>query len=457
MVVNTNIQLFLNIYTFSPQVFRLSPSIRSDGSSRFGKNSKYGYFPSAALMWRVSGERFMQNISVISDLKLRLSYGSTGNNNIGNYEHYALVSYPSHIFGGQAVGGMAPNNLENSVLTWEKQRSANFAIDASFLKNRINLTAEYYVARNHQLLYNVNIPMISGFTRALQNIGEVENKGWDFTLKTVNLNGKVNWSTDFNISTFKNKVLKLGPEGDPIINTMHITQIGSPVGMFYGHKTDGVFKSQAELDAGPIWGNGAAASHVGDIRFKDLNGDGVITAEGDKTIIGSPYPDFYGGMTNTVSYKNFQLSVAIQFNYGNQVGYTQDYKMYTRAKYKQFKSKEVWPFWRSEEDPGNGIAPRPHNNPTGGVREKSDRYLDDGSFLKVSNINLSYTFPRQIVQNLHLSSLRLYTSVNNAFLFTKFKDSNPEVSNNSSALQPGMFDYNYPLAISLLFGINVTF
>ena len=157
-----------------------------------------------------------------------------------------------------------------------------------------------------------------------------------------------------------------------------------------------------------------------------------------------------------MSYKDFQLSVAIQYNYGNDVGYTQDYKLYTRAKYKQFPQvKDHWCI--VEGSMGNGTEPRPHNNPTGGVREKSNRYLDDGSFLKVSNINLSYNFPRKIVQNLQLASLRLYTTVNNPFMFTKFKDSNPEVSNNSSALQPGMFDYNYPLATSLLFGINVSF
>jgi len=432
--------------------YYLTASIRADGSSRFGKDNKFGYFPSAAIRWRISQENFLKDINQISDLSLRVTYGQTGNNDIGNYAHLATISYLYHNVGG---GGIAPNNIENTLLTWEKQRSTNFGLDAAFFKNRINLTLEYFQTINHQLLLDVPVPRITGFSTALQNIGEVENKGWEFSLKTHNIKGKVDWQTNFNITTFKNKVLKLGPEGAPIINTNNITKIGEPMGMFYGYKTDGVFKNKEELAKGPIWGTGTAASHVGDIRFKDMNGDGVITPLEDKTIIGTPYPKFYGGMTNSVSYMNFLLSISLTASYGNKVMYESDTKLYTRARYRQYE--QVKHYWKSESDPGNGTEPRPNNNPSGGLRERSDRFLDDGSFLKVNNINLSYTFPTRIAKTLQVSNLRLYATSTNPFLFTKFKDMNPEVYNSNNSLTPGLANFNYPVAKSLLMGINITF
>jgi TonB-linked SusC/RagA family outer membrane protein len=442
--------------------YYLTASIRADGSSRFGRDRKYGYFPSASVMWRASEEDFIKDIDPISDLRLRVSYGASGNNNIGNYAHLATVTNPFHVIGGV---GMAPSNLENTLLTWEKQNSFNFGLETGFFRNRINLGVEHFITKNHQLLLDVAVPQITGFNTSLQNIGEVENRGWEFTLRTHNVRGRVNWHTNFNLSTFRNKVLKLGPEGAPLLNPSsnptHITQIGQPMGMFYGYITDGVFKNQAELDAGPIWGgSGASQSRVGDIRFKDISGpdgvpDGKITPEYDKTIIGSPYPDFYFGITNSVSYRNLLLSVAITGSYGNEVMYQEDYKLYTRARYKQYAS--VRDYWRSESEPGNGTEPRPNNNPKGGLRERSDRFLDDGSFLRVNNINLNYTVPARLVQHLHISNLRLYLTATNPFLFTKYKDMNPEVSNLSDPLRPGIANYNYPTAKSFILGINVTF
>jgi len=443
--------------------YYLTASIRSDGSSRFGREKKYGFFPSAALSWRISEENFMKGVNQISDLKLRVTYGATGNNNIGNYAHLATVSYPSYVLNGASVGGLAPNNIENALLTWEKQNSINFGLDAAFFRNRISMTAEYYISRNHQLLLNVNVPQITGFNTSLQNIGEVENKGWEFTLNTHNVSGKggaLDWKTNFNVSTFRNKVLKLGPEGAPLISGMHITRIGDPMGMFWGYKTDGHFKNQAELAAGPLYGSGTAdESRVGDIRFKDIGGgpngapDGKITTD-DRTIIGNPYPKFYYGMTNTISYQNFMLSVSISGSYKNDVLYNGDMQLYTRARYRQYSV--VRNHWKSESEPGTD--PRPNNLPKGGLRERSDRFMDDGTFFKVNNINLSYSFPGKITQNLRVSSLRLYVTSNNPFLFTKFKDFNPEVYNNrTDPRYPGVSDWNYPVARSFIIGFNVTF
>jgi TonB-linked SusC/RagA family outer membrane protein len=440
--------------------YYITGSIRMDGSSRFGRDNKYGYFPSAALAWRVSEESFMKDISQISDLKLRASYGSTGNNNIGNYAHLATVNYPSYVLGGRPIGGMAPNNIENTLLTWEKQNSVNFGFDASLFNSRVNLTAEYFITNNNQLLLNVNVPQITGFNTSLQNIGEVQNKGWEITLNTQNLTNALKWSTNFNISAFRNKVLKLGPEGAPLISTNHITQIGQPMGMFYGYQVDGIFKNQAELDAGPLYAPGTPdESRLGDIRFKDVSGpngvpDGVITTA-DRTIIGNPYPKFYYGMTNTFSWKNFLLSFSLTGSYGNQVFNGNDMQMYTRARYKQYRM--VYNYWKSETDPGDGNTPRPNNLPKGGLREKSSRYIDTGSFLKINNINFSYTFPKKIVQSLTLSDLRVYVTATNPFIFTKYIDYNPEVYNSTDPRYPGQMNYNYPIAKSLLIGFNVSF
>jgi TonB-linked SusC/RagA family outer membrane protein len=446
-------------YNYNSKYY-LTASIRTDGSSRFGKDKKYGYFPSVALAWRISEEDFMKQFHVINNFKLRASYGETGNNNIGNYAHLATIGYESYVFGNSAVGGFAPSNIENPILTWEKQNSFNVGIDVSIFNNRINLTADYFKSNNHELLLNVYVPQITGFNTSLQNIGEVENKGWEITLNTLNLTGPFMWNTDFNLSTFRNKVLKLGPDGAPIISTNHITEIGQPMGMFYGYITDGIFKNQAELDAGPIWAPGTSdRSRVGDIRFKDISGpddvpDGVINSY-DRTIMGSPYPKFYLGMTNNFSYKNFGLSFSITASYGNKVFNTSDSQMYTRARYKQYAV--VNDYWKSESEPGDGDSPRPNNLPTGGVRQKSTRYLDNGSYLKFNSINFSYTLPDKLVGKLYMSSLRVYVTATNPFLITKYKDFNPEVSNSTNPLNPGEINYNYPIAKNMLLGVNISF
>jgi TonB-linked SusC/RagA family outer membrane protein len=446
-------------YNYNSKYY-LTASMRADGSSRFGQDKRYGYFPSSALAWRVSNEDFLIDNKIISDLKLRVSYGETGNNNIGNYAQYATIGYESYPFGGTALGGIAPTQLPNPTLTWEKQRSSNFGVDAGILKNRISFSADYFKTINHNLLLNVFVPLTTGFNTSLVNIGEVENNGWDFTVNTRNLVGKSNWSTNFNISTFKNKVTKLGPEGAPIISAYNITQIGEPIGMFYGYITDGVFKNKTELDAGPIFNPGASdKSRIGDIRFKDISGpagkpDGVINSY-DRTIMGSPYPDYYYGMTNNFGYKNISLSISVQGSQGNQVYSNNDNYLYTRARYKQLSS--VKNYWKSETEPGDGESPRPNNAPTGGLREKSTRFLDDGSFFRINNINLSYSFADQIARKLSISSLRAYVTATYPLLVTKYKFFNPEVSNSGNPLTPGVEDYNYPLAKSLIVGLNVSF
>ena len=441
--------------------YYVTGSIRTDGSSRFGANKKYGVFPSAALAWRISGEKFMEKIDFLNELKLRVSYGETGNNNIGNYEQFATINYEKYAFGGIAVGGFSPGRLANPLLTWETQKSFNIGIDASFLKSRIALSVDRFHSRNYDLLLNVSVPSITGFSTALKNIGEVKNSGWEFVLNTVNFNKKFRWTTDFNLSAYKNEVVKLGPEGDPIIAGDNITMIGKPIGMFYGFLTDGIFKTQAELAKGPIFNPTAAdRSRVGDIRFKDVSGphgkpDGVINSF-DNTIMGSPYPDFYYGMTNRFSYSNFGLSVSLQGSQGNKV-YNNSFGSgsATRARVRVYAYNNN--YWKSELDPGDGMTPRPNDAPTGGVRLPSQRYLDDGSYLRINNITLDYTLPANISQRLKLQTARFYMGANNAFLFTNYTKYNPDVSLSDDPLRPGLESNDYPLPRTLLVGLNLNF
>ena len=450
-------------YNFKSRYY-LTASIRTDGSSRFGAKNKYGVFPSLAAAWRVSDENFLKNVSFVNELKLRASFGKTGNNNIGNYDQYATIAYERYTYGGAAVGGFAAGRLANPFLTWEKQSQVNFGIDLSTLNRRLSVTVDHFRSRNTDLLLNVNVPDITGFSTALQNIGEVKNSGWEFVLSTVNTKGILEWTTDFNLSTYKNEVVKLGPQGDPIYaNTNgNVTMIGKPIGMFYGWITDGVFKNKEELSKGPIYRPGSTiASRVGDTRFVDISGpngkpDGIIDNY-DQTIMGNPYPDFYYGMTNRVSYKNVSLSVGLQGSQGNDIlSVAKLGTLNTRGRVRQLAASNA--YWKSEQDPGNGQVPRPNDAPTGNNRDPwNSRYLDNGSYLRINNITLSYVLPAAISRKLTVNSFRVYASATNPFLFTKNEAFNPDVSNSDNPLTPGVDMNNYPLTKSIVLGLNVGF
>ncbi|HEY6899534.1 MAG TPA: TonB-dependent receptor, partial [Puia sp.] len=441
--------------------YYLTASFRTDGSSRFGSQNKWGSFPSVAVAYRISQEEFMKDIDFLNELKLRVSYGQTGNNNIGNYDQYATISYENYPLGNVPVSGIAPARIANPTLTWEKQASFNVGVDMSFFKRRLSVSVDHFESKNTDLLLNVNVPNNTGFSTALQNIGEVHNKGWEFVLSTVNLTGAFEWSTDFNLSTYRNKVTRLGPQGDPIYSGNNVTMIGQPIGMFYGLITDGVFKNQAELDKGPIFNPGAAdRTRVGDVRFKDISGpngkpDGVIN-NFDRTIMGSPYPDFYYGMTNRFSYKNISLSVTIQGSKGSQIyDMARDGGYSGRARVRGYAFSNN--YWKSEANPGDGVTPRPNDNPTGGFRLPSTKYLDNGTYFRFNNITLSYVLPPSIVRKVKLNGIRVYVNATNPIIITKNTNFNPDVSMNENPLQPGIESSNYPLPKAIIGGINVTF
>ena len=448
--------------------YYLTASWRRDGSSRFGGNKKYGNFPSVSAVWRVSGENFMKDVSLISDLRLRASWGRNGNNNIQDYRHIATLDYVNYILGNSVVSGYAPNRLDNPDLTWETRIQSNAAIDLSILKNRVSFTFEYYTTKSSDLLMNVNIPSTTGFQRTLKNIGEIQSSGFDINVNTVNLKSKnLEWSTNFNISRSRNKVNKLGPEGDPIYpdagmtGGYHITQIGSPVGMFFGFLTDGIFLNQAEVDRGPIVTPGTSTrSRPGDVRYVDLNGDGIIDND-DITIMGDPYPAFTYGMTNNVKWKNLTLSVSFYGSYGNEVINAAAVGTMNMRGNRVNQSGTQLNYWKSPEEPGDGKAPRPNDVPTGGNRNTSQRYLETGSFMRINNMRLNYNIPAKTLRDLtNVSSLQanVYFNVTNLHTFTNnVMCFNPDVSNSRNALQPGISFSDYPLPRTFVFGVGIRF
>lgn len=441
--------------------YYLTTSMRSDGSSRFGANNKYAFFPSLALAWRVKGERFLERADFIDELKLRGSYGKSGNNNIGNYESYATINYEKYVLGNTAVSGFSQARLDNPSLTWEKQEQVNVGLDLAVWKSRVRLTVDHFRSTNTDLLLNVNIPSTTGFSNSLQNIGEVSNNGWEFVLNTTNVNRKFTWTTDLNFSTYRNKVEKLGPSGDPIYTDNNITLIGQPIGMFYGLKLDGVFRNQSELSKGPVWNPGAAdRSRVGDFRFVDVSGpngkpDGIISSA-DYTIIGSPYPDFYYGMTNNFAYQQFSLSVNLQGTHGSQI-YNQSRAQGNSGRGRLRSYAFSNDYWKSEQQPGDGQTQRPNNAPTGGARAIGQQFLDTGSFLRFNNIIASYALPARITRRLGINTGRIYVNATNPILITKYTAFNPDVSLSENPLTPGLERNDYPVQKSIIIGLNVTF
>lgn len=453
-------------YRFNNRYY-LTASIRADGSSRFGKNNRYGYFPSGSVAWRVSQEDFMKDFSWLSDLKVRASYGLTGNNNIPNYGSIGTMENKNYVFGsgtGNVVTGLAQKSFSNADLTWEKTKQLDVGFEISVLNSRVSFAMDYYQRKTTDLLLQVDIPTITGFNNAWRNIGKVDNNGFEFAINTVNiLKNDFTWNTNINMSTNKNKVVALGPTGDPIyhdggVGSSHITMIGEALASFYGYKQIGVYMNQADLDNSPKMDN----SQVGDIKYADINNDGVINAD-DRTIIGNNDPKFTWGMTNTFVYKNFDLSVVLQGVHGRDVLHLAK-RFYENLEGNQNQMRTTLNRWKSESDPGNGWIPRANASTTGQNNAVSSRWIEDASFVRINNLTFGYTLPRNLAQKWTMQNARIYFSVQNLATFTDYSGYNPETSfraddetNVVNRLARGA-DYGiYPLNRTFTFGLNVTF
>lgn len=442
-------------YTYKDR-YLVNASIRRDGSSRFGANQRYGIFPSASIGWRVTEEPFMKNIPAISEMKLKVSYGLAGNNAFSNYGSIGILGADNYVFGNALVNGLATSTIGNDNLTWEKSRQTDIGLELGLWKNRIFFTADYYSRITTDLLLSVQVPTLTGFSTASRNIGKVENKGMEFGLVTRNTTGNLKWTTDLNISFNRNKVLALGPTGDAIrsgtgVGETNITVIGKPLGNFYGYQQLGVFKDQADLDSYPR----DATARPGDVKFADINNDGKINAD-DRTIIGNNQPDFIYGMTNTLSFKGFDLGITVQGVQGGEI-LNLSRRFIENLEGNQNQLSTILNRWRSPQDPGDGIVPRANQRTTGNNNAISSRWVESASYFRVRNITLGYNLPKVALERIKIQSLRLYGGIQNAFTSTKYLGFNPEVSGYENALTGGVDYGSYPLARTYTVGLNIGF
>jgi TonB-linked SusC/RagA family outer membrane protein len=444
-------------YTFDSK-YLLTATIRSDGSSRFGENKKWGAFPSVSAAWRVSQEKFMDPLAhVISEFKLRASYGVAGNNRIGNYSAIGLLGTGFYPTGDVLQNTVNPSTIPNDDLGWEKVLQSNFGFDLALFNSRIRIEGDFYNSKSIDLLLNVPVPAITGYATQIQNIGRVQNKGMEFLLSTKNLTGKFSWTSDFNISFNKNKVLEVGPGGQPIYasapnaNNSFITKPGYPIASFFGYVYDGVFMNQAELDKSPH----LPADKVGDGRYLDVNGDGKLD-QNDKTTIGDNQPYFQGGFSNNFSYQNFTLSAQLAFSQGAQL-----FSFFNRMVgiYHGDRNTLVEQNgrWRSVEEPGDGVHFRPTRNPTGWQRDPSSAWVTDGSFIRLRNITLAYDFKIRQIGGVKLNGFRVYATGQNLFTWTKYTGFDPETSSEGDGLSRGGDYLGYPSAKTVIVGLNLSF
>lgn len=443
-------------YNFNKKYF-LSASIRRDGSSRFGSNNRWGNFPSVSAGWVVSDEPFFPKTNWLNYFKLRGSFGVTGNYNIGNYSYYASVNNTNYVFNGNLSSGRSTTSLGNNELGWEKTSGIDFGGEFGLLNDRISLTYDYYRKVTNGLLYSVLVPQSSGYSSVMTNVGEFNFWGHEFGIVSKNLTGKLKWTTNFNISFARNKVIHLGTQDAPIggqYDNPNITQVGSPIGMLHGFVFDGIYKNKAEFDAAPHH----ATSAVGTVRYKDISGpngkpDGVIDNY-DTTIIGNPNPDFVFGITNNLSYGDFDLSVIISGSYGNDImNRTLEYTQNLDGVFNV--TKDVANRWRSEANPGDGLHPTT-NTGTPLARFDNSRWVSDASYLTIKNITLGYTLPYK--NTAYFERIRIYGSIQQALVLTKYSGANPEVSiNGGSALAGGLDFTAYPVPRTVTFGLNVNF
>ncbi|WP_207534128.1 SusC/RagA family TonB-linked outer membrane protein [Desertivirga arenae] len=421
---------------------------RADGSSKFGANNKWGYFPSAAFAWNVSKETAFDLPSAISNLKLRLSAGLTGNQDIDPYQSLATLGNNNYIFNGTTVIGYAPNRIINPDLSWESTAQYDAGIDLSLFKNRINLVLDGYYKRTEDLLLNVPLIYTTGQSTSLQNYGTVSNKGLELSINTNNLQGDFTWSSSLNLSTNKNKILSLGEGVEYIINGVSIAQVGQPLGTFYGLKTNGIFQSTDDISKLPVY---LTRNKPGDQRYVDRNGDNTITETSDRFFIGNAQPKLLGGFTNNFSYKGLDLTVLFQGSYGNKI-FNQNRQQLEILSGQQNASTTALQRWTPEN--GGNLIPRAYEDP---AVVNSDRYVEDGSYLRLKNLTVGYTLPIRFASKNNNAKMRLYFTAQNLATWTKYSGFDPEVSKNGqSTIGAGVDQYVYPTAKLFLGGINIT-
>ncbi|MDB5234279.1 MAG: TonB-dependent receptor [Hymenobacter sp.] len=457
-------------YSFKGR-YLLGASVRRDQGSRFGADNQVGYFPAVSAGWRVLDEAFLKDQTVLSELKFRGSYGETGNQPSANFGARGLIN-PGFNYLDQ--GGLVLNQLANPDLKWERTKQTNVGVDFGFLQNRFYISADVYQRKTDDLLLAQRLPADAGILSYSSNIGNIQNKGIEFALTTINFRNEgtgFNWETNFNLSINRNEVTKLSdtsPTGSAQGFGSRLL-VGQPLGAFYGYRVDHIFQTQEEinaLDAAARRATGVPTSTYqstltkpGDIMFKDISGpngkpDGRITTD-DQEVIGNAQPKFIGGLTNTVRFMNFDLTAFLQFNVGNKILNTG--KSYTQGMSTTYSQDvEVLNRW-TPNNPNTDVPRAVYGDPNQNNRN-SDRFLEDGSYARFKNVTLGYTLPSALATRAHLRTVRIYASSQNLFTFTKYSGLDPEVSTFSgSNTSPGTDFFTFPQARTITGGITLGF
>ena len=431
--------------------YMASVSIRGDGSSRFAPNTRWGYFPAVSIGWRISDENFMRGIKWIDDMKFRASVGQTGNAQIGNSEYLALYGTTNIDLGNGLTSQVYPKQIANNDLGWEKNTQYNVGVDISLWRGLLGLNADFYYSKTTDMLFDVPVSSVSGLTTSNMNIGSMQNKGVELSLSSRRSFGDFSYAVSANWSLNRNKVLSLGDENADIIKESsyaggyYITRVGQPVGCYYLMVQDGIFHNQEELNSYPHFDT----TQVGDFRFVDANGNGILEKDADRVIVGNYMPDFYYGFSVNLSWKGFDLAAAFQGVYGNEIlNLARRYLLNMEASSNMMReSLQRYPYGELNR------ATRKSSGNNGACT--STFHLEDGSYLRLQNLSLGYTFPDKWTRRAGISKLRIYVQGSNLFTWTDYSGYNPEVNKRAAdALRPGEDYCSYPLSRTFSVGIN---
>lgn len=446
-------------YAYKDKIL-LTATVRRDGSSRFGINNRWGTFPSASIAWRLTDEPFLSNVEWLNDLKIRAGYGVTGNQNIGNYSFASVFKTVQYNFNGQAVTSIVPDMIPNPGIRWERVEQSNFGIDATLFDKRINLVVDFYLKNTNDMLVPMSVPISTGYSDINVpqiNLGKVQNKGVEIAIQSVNLQGEFGWTSNFNISFNQNRILRLNDTIPMYTGSIGLSQNltiqhpgGYPINEFYGFVTNGIFQTQEEVDNYAVQIPGSDPNNrtsPGDIKFKDLNNDGVINDD-DRTFLGNPNPTVIFALNNTFTYKGFDLSIFMQGVSGNKIFNAN--RIYTEGMAVAYnQTTAVLDRWNGAGT-SNSMPRAVFNDPNKNSRV-SNRYIEDGSYFRIKNINLGYTLPIASDKKTIVNSLRLYLSAQNLFTFTKYSGFDPEVGANGIDLNV------YPVTKTISAGVQLTF
>ena len=453
-------------------------SMRADGSDKFGPGNRWGYFPSAALAWRVSQESFLENIDIISNLKLRLSYGQTGNERIPAYSYFARMQNSYYSSDGSTMLGLSPSSSANPDLKWETTVQYNGGLDFGLFENRISVMVDYFLKQTNDMLLLTPVPAQTGFGQQWKNIGQVDNKGVELMLMTYNIDrAGFKWNTTFNISMVKNEVIDLG-EADFIPVTLPggwFTNVGrvivgDAIGTAYGYVWDGVYqiddftwqntsdptiehKDRIYVLNPDVVQFAGTAVRPGSFKFKDLDGDGLVDEANDRQVISHSSPKHFGGLNNEFSYKGFDLGIFLEWSYGNEILNVSKIRSEGYQPWMNLR-KDFWDNHWTPDNPTNEYGDNSYENKTSAFT--SSYYVEDASYLRLKNIYLGYAIPQDLISKIGLSSLSVYFTANNLKTWTDYSGFDPEISYHNQLLT-GFDRLSYPHAKSWSIGLKASF